>query len=75
MPDVERTWLGLRSRFDTARLTALFVASEKYLPHGGNLSSLTVHRAEESALVSENELVGPSILTAPAPRGARQVHK
>ena len=65
MPDVERTWRGLRSRFDTERLTALIVGSENYLSHGGDLNSLTVHRAEESALISNDELVGASILTAP----------
>ena len=63
--DSEETWHSLRSRFDTERLTTLVMGSEKYLSQGGDLDSLTVHRAEESAQIPHDEFIGPPILFAP----------
>jgi hypothetical protein len=64
-PDIESTWHSLRSRFDTDRLTTLVMGAEKYLSQGGDLDSLTVHKAEESAQIPRDELIGPPILFAP----------
>ncbi len=65
MPNVEPTWLSLRSRFDTERLTTLITGSEEYLSRGGKLYSLSVRGAEEAGLIPRDQLVGPPILTAP----------
>jgi hypothetical protein len=63
--DIEGTWRSLRSRFDTERLTTLIMGSEKYLSQGGDLDSLTVQRAEESAQIPRDEFIGPPIMFAP----------
>ncbi len=64
-PDSEETWHSLRTRFDTERLTSLIIGVEKYLSQGGDLDSLSVHSAEESAQIPRNEFIGPPILFAP----------
>ena len=64
-PDVETTWLRLRTSFDTKRLVALVTGADKYLSEGGNLDSLSVLSAEKLNLIPEDLLVGPPILEIP----------
>jgi hypothetical protein len=65
LPDVETTWLRLRTSFDIKRFVTLVTGAEKYLSGGGNLDSLSVLSAEKLNLIPQDLLVGPSILEIP----------
>ena len=65
LPDVETTWLRLRTSFDTKRLVTLVTGADKYLSEGGNLDSLSVLSAEKLNLIPQDLLVGPPILEIP----------
>jgi hypothetical protein len=49
----------MRSRFDTARITALVAIANKYLSSGASLGSLSVLKAEELNLIPQESLIGP----------------
>ena len=65
LPDVETTWLRLRTSFDTKRLVTLVTGADKYLSEGENLDSLSVLSAEKLNLIPQDLLVGPPILEIP----------
>ncbi len=65
LPDVEATWLRLRTSFDTKRLAALVTGADKYLSEGGNLDSLSVLGAEKLNLIPRGLLTGPPLLEIP----------